>query len=377
MSLHFTIRAIDGRSEKQFPDILAVEEYFGEALRHSNVSYDGVQRIEPSDREAELALTAYREASALRPIDLSNTAISIPLGDEDKKRLSRELRMSNNVNLGNGWFAIRSSVIEHAIEDVVKLQLITEPETKCRENTVVYNDYNSGLVVVQDLLGSAKQLEDLNNRPLVDTPAAVLHYISPINEDTGKRSAYPSFEGVCIGPKDIVVKTIQRSLFRAGHLHGNTDGGYIDFASKKIDSDEVYTPFHNLFQKVESMADFCQTYKANCNGALEGQQLINEAKKQLKETFQIDLDATQVELLLQNDDDASMQLVLNQLTEIELNRSNNQHPNTTRPTVKPSENANENSYKIRRWHYATQKALTGPFAMNPNEMITRWNINNQ
>lgn len=348
MSLNFTIYASDGSFNKQFDDILAVEDYFGKALRHSNVSDDGVQRIEPNDQEAELALFAYREASALDPIDLSDMAISIPLSDEDKTRLSRELRMSKNVNLGNGRFVIRSSIKEHAIEELVALQLITEPTTQCRENVVLYNDYNSGLVVVQDLLGSAKQITDLNSRPLVDVPLAVLHYIPEINEDTGRRSAYPSFEGICAGPKDIVVKTVQRSLFQAGQLHGNTEGGGIDFASKQIANNEVYAPFHDLFQKVEAMSVFCQDYKSNCNGALEGSQLINETKKQLKETFKIDLPGIQVELLLQNDDGTAKRLLLNQLTEAELNAPDSPTQPKPQPAPEIIHNTNDANYKIRR-----------------------------
>ena len=340
MSLNFTIRAIDGISKKQFDDMLAVEDYFGEALRYSNVSLDGVQRIHPGDEEAEMALLAYREASELGPVELSDMAIAIPLSDEDKAFLARELRMSKNVDLGNGRFLLRNSIKEKVVEDLVALQLITEPATQCRENTVVYHDYKTGVVVVEDLLGEAKEITELTNRPLVDVPMAVLHYVPRINEDTGKPVSYPSFEGLCAGPKNIVVKTIQRSLSNAGRLFDYAYDYGLDFASKQITGDEIYLPFNSLFQAVENMHEFCQDYKRNCNGALEGAQLINETRKQLKDIFNIEITGEQVQLLLQDHDHEEVKSeLLNQMTQAELSKP--------AIAVTPATEINNNDHGVR------------------------------
>lgn len=316
-TLNFTIYSVDGQSKKQFDDILAVESYFGNSLRESNVSDDGVQRIEPDDKNAELALKAYREASAMDPFDSSRMDMAIPLRDGDKEKLEREFRMSTRVNLGHGRFALRGEDhSEFALGHLCGGDPGLDPMEQCTENTVLYTDTFTGLVLIEDLLGKATSIDELLERPLVYTAGAALTYNSEIF-DNG--SSYISLKGHCVGPKELVVRALQVSLLRSGDLYGKrSDAAHLGFESEQVDSKDVFSPFFAMARQVDEISAFCFDLKENCSGVLEPDQLITQAAIQIKKSFNVDVDRDQVELLFNFDDETGKSDLLLQLTESKL-----------------------------------------------------------
>lgn len=343
-TLNFTIYSVDGQSKKQFDDILAVESYFGKALRESNVSDDGVQRIEPDDKNAELALKAYREASAMEPFDPSRMDMAIPLREGEKEKLEREFRMSTRVNLGHGRFALRGEDhSEFALGHLCGGDPGLEPMDQCTENTVLYTDTFTGLVLIEDLLGKATSIDELLERPLIYTAGAALTYNSEIFENG---SSYIFLKGHCVGPKDLVVRALQISLLKSGDLYGKrSDGPHLSFESEQVDSKDVFSPFFAISRQVDEISAFCFDLKENCNGALEPYQLITQAEIQIKKSFNVDVDRDQVERLFNFDDETAKSDLLLQLTESKLKV--NPPPLTERSPSPESPEVNA-SPKLRR-----------------------------
>lgn len=237
MTISFIFHAPDGSSVKHFQDMLEVESYFGPSLRDGNVSDDGVQRIEAANKASEDALKAYRIVSTLPSFSLNENAICFPVPESEIDSFEKAARLSMSATLAGNRFVFRGQQSIHlALSSLCGfVQRGGEQPNQCREGVAVYIDHHSQTVLVDDLKREAKHVSDLIGRPLLDSPSAAVLTRTPVNEDSGSSAVY--LDGLCVGPKELVVSTLQASFARRSH---QDDMGGFDFQSSGISPQDVW-----------------------------------------------------------------------------------------------------------------------------------------
>lgn len=238
MRLPFIVLSPDGETTKEFEDILAVEAYFGSALRHSNVSDDGIQRIAPGNQDAKEALLNYRMASSFPSVNTALLQMPIPLNQQEKEALDLSLKKGIIVELGQGRFVVRG--VRAGLQALCGQVEGIKPPTQCAQDCSVYVDCQSELFYVEDLTGKATKLSELSERPKVETPSAVLLYRTRANEDSGSGASL-KVAGYCAGPESSVVQALSAAFQHyEREVNGDMSDCPLDFHVNLFDESKVW-----------------------------------------------------------------------------------------------------------------------------------------